>query len=50
MRAGRQNDIVVVGKLQAFQHLPGLEGLQFMTYRVLLTPDQVRTYESRSLR
>lgn len=48
--SGHQMILSVTRKLQAFQHLPGLEGLQFMTYRVLLTPDQVRTYESRSLR
>jgi hypothetical protein len=42
--SGHQMILSVTRKLQAFQHLPGLESLRFMTYRALLTPDQVRTY------
>ena len=36
--------VSVTRKLQAFSHLPGYEGLRFMAYRALLTPDQVRAY------
>ena len=42
--AGHQMILSVTRKLQAFQRFPGLESLQFVAYRVLLTPDQVRAY------
>ncbi len=42
--SGHQMIVSVTRKLQAFSYLPDYEGLSFMTYRALLTPDQVRAY------
>jgi hypothetical protein len=43
--SGHQMIVSVTRKLQAFARLAGYEGLQFITHRALLTPDQVRSYD-----
>jgi hypothetical protein len=43
--SGHQMILSVTRKLQGFAHLPDYKALQFMPYRALLTPDQVRTYD-----
>lgn len=43
--SGHQMILSVTRKLQAFAHLDDYQGLQFITHRALLTPDQVRSYE-----